>query len=336
MNNIHKIMFGELRPWLDSNIQPDEYYKPEIHSLNAVQTAFNQHYELKFIRHISNRTQYYKKLIDNDVATFCNTLFQETATATPNRTVYKISKANKDLHARIKEVANIVTTQKLNLSYINAQHADFSTDRIYKESTYILQQQAPDNTFIKEIQVIQIENIIEEKKKKSDINAPLAFTYKHLNKQQDYITNLFNSLKKNNRIAQDTPITDFKHAFSGVSVENPVCWTGAKSELPYLIKLLCNTHQVLNYTGSIWQIVKILIQHAAKVFEQLPAEVANTKQPNQKQLFLEALPSEFSRKDYLTIAQRLEIPDKTAEKHIAKFVQNGLINHFAHDKYKKP
>jgi hypothetical protein len=286
-------MFGELRPWLDSNMQPDEYYKPEIHSLTAVQTTFNQHYELKFIRHISNRTQYYKKLIDNDVITFCNTLFQETATATPNRTVYKISKANKDLHARIKEVANIVTTQKLDLSYINAQHVDFSTDRIYKESTYIifyllsafikccleiqshvgtaipeddtmeiadyytrlLQQQAPDNTFIKEIQVIQIENIIEEKKKKSDINAPLAFTYKHLNKQQDYITNLFNSLKKNNRIAQDTPITDFKHAFSGVSVENPVRWTGAKSELPYLIKLLCNTHQVLNYTGSIWQIV---------------------------------------------------------------------------------
>ena len=29
------------------------------------------------------------------------------------------------------------------------------------------------------------------------------------------------------------------------------------------------------------------------------------------------------------------IPDKTAEKHIAKFLQSGLINHFTHDKYKK-
>jgi hypothetical protein len=66
---------------------------------------------------------------------------------------------------------------------------------------------------------------------------------------------LFNSLKKSNRIAQDTSVTDFKHAFSGVTVERPVRWTGAKSELPYLIKILCNTHKVLDYSGSIWQIV---------------------------------------------------------------------------------
>lgn len=58
-------------------------------------------------------------------------------------------------------------------------------------------------------------------------------------------------------------------------------------------------------------------------------------QPNQKQLFLEALPPEFSRQNYLAAAKRLNIPDKTAEKHIAKFTQSGLINHFAHDKYRK-
>jgi hypothetical protein len=41
-------------------------------------------------------------------------------------------------------------------------------------------------------------------------------------------------------------------------------------------------------------------------------------------------------KDYLTTAKSLNIPDKTAEKHIAKFVQSGLINHFSYAKYKKP
>jgi hypothetical protein len=84
------------------------------------------------------------------------------------------------------------------------------------------------------------------------------------------------------------------------------------------------------------ELVKILIQHAARVYYALPAEAEIPKHPNQKQLFLETLPPEFSRQDYLTVAKNLEIPDKTAEKHIAKFVQNGLINHFAHDKYKKP
>jgi hypothetical protein len=83
------------------------------------------------------------------------------------------------------------------------------------------------------------------------------------------------------------------------------------------------------------ELVKILIQHAAKVFDTLPPETTPPPQPNQKQLFLEALPPEFSRQNYLTTAKRLNIADKTAEKHIAKFTQSGLINHFAHDKYKK-
>jgi hypothetical protein len=81
--------------------------------------------------------------------------------------------------------------------------------------------------------------------------------------------------------------------------------------------------------------VKILVQHAARVYQQLPTEAAKELPPNQKQQFLNVLPVEFSRKDYLVAAHELGIPDKTAEKHIKRFSVNGLINHFAHDKYKK-
>ena len=82
--------------------------------------------------------------------------------------------------------------------------------------------------------------------------------------------------------------------------------------------------------------VKILVQHAAQVFQQLPSEAVTTAPKNQKQQFLDELPKEFCRKDYLTVANKLGIPDKTAEKHIKRFAVNGLIIHFAHDKYKKP
>jgi hypothetical protein len=82
--------------------------------------------------------------------------------------------------------------------------------------------------------------------------------------------------------------------------------------------------------------VKILVQHAAQVYQQLPTEAVSKAPLNQKQQFLDELPQEFSRKDYLVAAQKLGIPDKTAEKHIKRFAVNGLINHFAHDKYKKP
>src|SRR5574344_849593 len=82
--------------------------------------------------------------------------------------------------------------------------------------------------------------------------------------------------------------------------------------------------------------VKILVLHAAQVFQQLPSEAVTTAPKNQKQQFLDELPKEFCRKDYLTVANKLGIPDKTAEKHIKRFAVNGLINHYAHDKYKKP
>lgn len=81
--------------------------------------------------------------------------------------------------------------------------------------------------------------------------------------------------------------------------------------------------------------VKILVQHAAQVFQQLPSEAVTTAHKNQKQQFLDKLPKEFCRKDYLTVANKLGIPDKTAEKHIKRFATSGLINHYAHDKYKK-
>ena len=83
------------------------------------------------------------------------------------------------------------------------------------------------------------------------------------------------------------------------------------------------------------EMVKVLVQHAAHVFQQLPTDTATKVQPNQKQQFLNMLPAEFDRQTYLAVAKKLNIQPKTAEKQIARFAKTGLINHFAHDKYHK-
>ena len=83
------------------------------------------------------------------------------------------------------------------------------------------------------------------------------------------------------------------------------------------------------------EIVKVLVQHAAHVFQQLPTDTTAKAQPNQKQQFLNMLPAEFDRQTYLSVAQKLNIPAKTAEKQIARFVKTGLINHFAQNQYRK-
>ena len=87
--------------------------------------------------------------------------------------------------------------------------------------------------------------------------------------------------------------------------------------------------------GIAMEIVKVLVQHAAHVFQQLPTDTTAKVQPNQKQQFLNMLPTEFDRQTYLSVAQKLNIPAKTAEKQIARFAKTGLINHFAQNQYRK-
>jgi len=212
MKNIQSIMFGELRPWLESNVQAEEYYRPQTRSLNAIQPAFNSCYELNFIRHISDKTQYYKKLIDNDINNYCNEFFKVTYNASSNRIAFKINKTNKELHTLIQEVGNIINTQRLDLAHINSTHSDFTKDKIFKESTYIiyylltalikcnldiqnhflqeireddkmevadfytriLQQQAPSNTFIKLITMLVVEEQPTVQQQNEEVNVDFA------------------------------------------------------------------------------------------------------------------------------------------------------------------
>jgi len=83
------------------------------------------------------------------------------------------------------------------------------------------------------------------------------------------------------------------------------------------------------------EMVKVLVQHAAHVFQQLPTDTAAKVQPNQKQQFLNMLPAEFDRQTYLAVAEKLKIPAKTAEKQIARFAKTGLIHHYAQNQYRK-
>ncbi|GGK53664.1 MULTISPECIES: DUF3987 domain-containing protein [Flavobacteriaceae] len=80
-------------------------------------------------------------------------------------------------------------------------------------------------------------------------------------------------------------------------------------------------------------IIAILIQHSSQVFNALPADTKLPTRSNRKERFLENLPSQFSRQDYLDTATALSIPHKTAEGYITKFVKAGLIHRDTQGKY---
>ena len=97
-------------------------------------------------------------------------------------------------------------------------------------------------------------------------------------------------------------------------------------------QLICEN----NDFESALKMIKLLVKHAAKVYSDLPEEPIKTKPKNRKERFLNALPYTFNRQTYLSEADKLGIPDKTAQGYITEFVKAGLLNKHGQDQYINP
>lgn len=84
--------------------------------------------------------------------------------------------------------------------------------------------------------------------------------------------------------------------------------------------LLCSE---VDYTTAI-DITLCLEKHAIAVYQNLPKQ---EKLKGVKQDFYNALPNTFNRQEYLKVASTLNIIDKTAQKYIGIFKNEGLLNH---------
>jgi Fic family protein len=82
-------------------------------------------------------------------------------------------------------------------------------------------------------------------------------------------------------------------------------------------------------------ITDVLMVHAKKVFSELPQSAPVVKRENREERFYNSLNETFSRKDYVEGANSLDIPDKTAQNYISKFLQKGLIHRDKQDFYIK-
>ncbi len=85
-------------------------------------------------------------------------------------------------------------------------------------------------------------------------------------------------------------------------------------------------------------ITRVLIQHTSRVFQDFPKDSAfNPKKQSTllRQRFFDALPAEFDRSTYLSVAQHVGMPPKTAEKAISRFKKDGLVSHEAQNRYRK-
>jgi len=84
-------------------------------------------------------------------------------------------------------------------------------------------------------------------------------------------------------------------------------------------------------------IADTLRQHATKVFCEFFGEKARTRlSSSTEQSLLDALPTDFGRKDYIQAAKDLDINPRTAEGYISKFcLKNGPVERIGYGKYHK-
>ena len=83
------------------------------------------------------------------------------------------------------------------------------------------------------------------------------------------------------------------------------------------------------------EMVKILIQHAAKIFSALPAEKETPQTNNPRMTLFQALPPQFDKQTYIALATQLQIPESTANKWLMKFVSSNLLVKQTHGSYAK-
>jgi hypothetical protein len=115
-----------------------------------------------------------------------------------------------------------------------------------------------------------------------------SFRYKGYDNNYDNLTYLFDSLKKNNFIADDTDSRTFKKVFSGKAITKPVVWTGNPSEFSYFIKLIYTINQyVEDLKQRNWEVAcRCFIQADGTPFDRSKLRTLKKPQRSYKQLEL--------------------------------------------------
>lgn len=291
---LDEILYKGMRPWLPDN-NPDEKFASMISGVKQVDLNYSPRFVVNFERPFNSKTKFYAKFIQNETIETINNLIDALQEDdTPQLVKYRLNEAlNKKLKTKLKDIGNIIKEQQFELSYINPRKTTFNIDREHKTNTFVFQllktsliqiylevqnifkdwiqdeliiedfysqllfEPIPDETYIKEIQTIELLPIEIKKQPEPEITevSLKSFTYKDFHKNSDKLNDLCDSLKKSGFIDKSTTAPNFKKVFSGKEFTTPIIWTGNRSEFSYFIKLIHNNHElVVNLKQDQWKV----------------------------------------------------------------------------------
>lgn len=97
-------------------------------------------------------------------------------------------------------------------------------------------------------------------------------------------------------------------------------------------KLVCSDTDF----NTVLKMIDVLLKHSSHVFTQIASLPYISKPKHKKEQFLEKLPHTFNRQNYVSLAISLGITDKSSQRFIRDFVNNGIIEKPSHDSYINP
>ena len=161
------------------------------------------------------------------------------------------------------------------------------------------------------------------------IDQPSPMEFRFTAEQGEVFTQQFNTLYKRNRmlLGNDFNANSRRLGLITFRIAMVLRTLGILEDGDYSNPLICNE---TDFQTAI-QIAFTLEKHAIAVFQNLP----NNDLKGVKLKFYNALPDNFNRQGYLSVAKDLDIKEKTAEKYIGQFKEIGLLQH-EHNNYTKP
>ena len=160
------------------------------------------------------------------------------------------------------------------------------------------------------------------------IDQPSPLEFRFTVEQGEIFTQQFNALYKRNRMLLGNDFNANSRRLGLITFRIAMVLRTLRilEDGDYSNPLICNE---TDFQTAI-QIAFTLEKHAIAVFQNLP----NNNLKGIKLKFYNALPDNFNRQGYLSVAKDLDIKEKTAEKYIGQFKDNNLLHH-EHNNYTK-
>ncbi|PKP12058.1 MAG: hypothetical protein CVU09_00750 [Bacteroidetes bacterium HGW-Bacteroidetes-4] len=139
LNIYHEILFLGLRPWIIGK-QSEQKFKELLLELKKEYHINQPHYELDFIKPLSNIRKYYNALIELEATKFLNDFHSEFKQAlNDNEKAYLIHNIlNKVLSQKLKETEQVITSRNYTSDQYTLQSGNKQIDKSVSDESYIL------------------------------------------------------------------------------------------------------------------------------------------------------------------------------------------------------